>query len=551
MKKIVSLVLAVIMSITIFVSVFANGEISVYLDDEKVQFDVAPLLVNGRTMVPLRAIFEKLGATVNWDNNTQTAIADKGDVNVKISIDDTTLYKNGKAITLDVPAQLKGGRTLVPLRAVSEAFDCVVFWNGDTQTIRILSAESFIDPPKNIRIVGQENGAVYIQWDKVDGAEYYHFYYKEDSESNFWHDVDEQTGEKLKMFYDEEYTTKYWGLEKDKKYNIKVTSVKNGVESQDSEVFTFVATTTSLKDESVNKLRSWVMSNSNYEIEGHKLYEYKQGNYRLSITPNIDGKNLSIGYIEFKAEGTTSVSVNLLTTRFMGSYTDDINDTFNVSAGDIVKSSVSDSLELTCDYYEGDYTGNKNTLIGKYQDSVNITLKLFDNFLKTNYVGLTLKDFELNFDISSVVLNNSQTTTSTTPPSNNNQNNTNNNYYQGGGNYSTNTKITITSFPLYLYADDGTGKFLGEISSNKYDTDSIANEYGDYGNKYNPESIFNQYGNYGNKYSQYSVFNEYATNPPKILDKNGKVVGYLTANKYIRDAISYEEMMVLLKKFRK
>jgi hypothetical protein len=47
------------------------------------------------------------------------------------------------------------------------------------------------------------------------------------------------------------------------------------------------------------------------------------------------------------------------------------------------------------------------------------------------------------------------------------------------------------------------------------------------------------------------VFNEYATNPPKIVDKNGKVVGYLTANKYIRDAISFEEMMVLLKKFNK
>ena len=139
MKKIVSLVLAVIMSITIFVPVLANGEISVYLDNEKVQFDVAPLLVNGRTMVPMRAIFEKLGAVVYWDNNARTAIAQKENTNVSISIDDTVLYKDGIPITLDVPAQLNGGRTLVPLRAVSEAFECDVKWNGDTKIVNISS----------------------------------------------------------------------------------------------------------------------------------------------------------------------------------------------------------------------------------------------------------------------------------------------------------------------------------------------------------------------------------------------------------------------------
>ena len=212
----------------------------------------------------------------------------------------------------------------------------------------------------------------------------------------------------------------------------------------------------------------------------------------------------------------------------------------------------SNKLELIEFSYKNDNDISENFISEKIEKVANITLKAFDEFLKSNNLGLTLKDFDLDYDLSSVISSDNQTSTSTTTPSVNTQTNTTtNNYYQGGGTSSATSKITITSFPLYLYADDGTGKFLGEISSNKYDTDSIANEYGDYGNKYNPESIFNQYGNYGNKYSQYSVFNEYATNPPKILDKNGKVVGYLTANKYIRDAISYEEMMVLLKKFRK
>ena len=146
-KKLISFALVVMMSITMFVPVLANGEISVYLDNEKIQFDVAPLLVNGRTMVPMRAIFEKLGAVVFWDNDTRTAIAQKGNVNVSISIDDTTLYKNGEPIVLDVPAQLNGGRTLVPLRAVSEAFDCDVQWNGDTQTINILTKKE-VSPRK-------------------------------------------------------------------------------------------------------------------------------------------------------------------------------------------------------------------------------------------------------------------------------------------------------------------------------------------------------------------------------------------------------------------
>ena len=97
MKKMVAFLLTLVICVGV-IPVFANGEISVYQDNEKIQFDVAPLLVNGRTMVPMRAIFEKLGAVVYWDNNTRTAIAQKDNVNVSISIDDTTLYKNGEPI---------------------------------------------------------------------------------------------------------------------------------------------------------------------------------------------------------------------------------------------------------------------------------------------------------------------------------------------------------------------------------------------------------------------------------------------------------------------
>lgn len=272
-KKIVSFVLVFVISITMIVPVLANGEISVYLDNEQIQFDVAPLLVNGRTMVPMRAIFEKLGAVVYWDDETWTAVANKGNVNVSIAIDDTTLYKNGEAIVLDVPAQLNSGRTLVPLRAVSEAFDCDVQWNGDTQTVNIYSTVSnqeesiYIEPPKNIRVVRQQNGSAHIQWDKVEGAEYYHFYYQEAGEDTFWFDEDDN-GEKLKFEYCDDYTVSYNGLENGKIYNVIVTSVKNGVESNDSEIFTFIYDSSASQEDAFNALKAFILENQNGNFNG-------------------------------------------------------------------------------------------------------------------------------------------------------------------------------------------------------------------------------------------------------------------------------------------
>lgn len=415
MKKysinIISFVLAAMMAIAMFVPVFANGEISVYLDNEKIQFDVAPLLVNGRTMVPMRAIFEKLGAVVYWDNDTKTAIAQKGNVTVSIAIDQTTLYKNGEAIILDVPAQLIAGRTLVPLRAVSEAFECAVFWEEAAQTVRILSSESFIEPPKNIRIVKQENGSAYIQWDEVAGADYYHFYYQKDGDPSFWHDEDKETGEKMKMFYSPYlYTVEYWGLENGNKYNIIITSVKNGVESRDSEIFTFTYDAPR-KEEAFNKLINWVNENSNSSSPaGNKEYVYKVGNgVEIAIIPyiGVSGANLlTINYGVSDRNEHIGVDVKLIDSvlQFGGNYMGKVGKTYNYAEGYIVKSGVSNSLDLACDWYTGDYLGDKNTLLERYRDSINITLKLFDGFLKTNSVGLTLEDFGMDFDISSVVL---------------------------------------------------------------------------------------------------------------------------------------------------
>ncbi len=111
--------------------------IVVTINGNPVFFDQPPVLQNDRTLVPLRAIFESLGGTVDWDDPTQTVTSVKGSTTVKLTIGSNLLYVNGTPVELDVPAQLMGGRTLVPVRAVAESFRCHVDWDDTTQTVLI------------------------------------------------------------------------------------------------------------------------------------------------------------------------------------------------------------------------------------------------------------------------------------------------------------------------------------------------------------------------------------------------------------------------------
>lgn len=111
--------------------------ITVNVNGQLINFDQPPIIIDGRTLVPLRAIFEALGATVEWNSDTQNVTSKKGSTSVSLSIDSNTMYKNGKAVTLDVPAQLINDRTLVPARAVAEAFGCDVNWDSDNKTVTI------------------------------------------------------------------------------------------------------------------------------------------------------------------------------------------------------------------------------------------------------------------------------------------------------------------------------------------------------------------------------------------------------------------------------
>lgn len=116
---------------------YIQNEIKVMLNGSELSFDQPPIIKDDRTLVPLRAIFEAMGATVDWDEATHTVTSKRGSTTINLTIGSNVLYKNGVETYLDVPAQLVSDNTMVPVRAIAEAFGADVNWDGDTKTIYI------------------------------------------------------------------------------------------------------------------------------------------------------------------------------------------------------------------------------------------------------------------------------------------------------------------------------------------------------------------------------------------------------------------------------
>lgn len=127
---------------TLIPSVYAQ-DITVNVNGEVLQTDVAPQIVNDRTMLPMRAIFEKLGATVTWMGADKLIFATKGSCmivmqigNNKMSVQRTDSEENN-AVELDAAPYIYEDFTLVPVRAVAEALEADVEWVGETGTVNI------------------------------------------------------------------------------------------------------------------------------------------------------------------------------------------------------------------------------------------------------------------------------------------------------------------------------------------------------------------------------------------------------------------------------
>lgn len=122
--------------------------IEVKVNDKTINFDEEPIMINDRVMVPMRAIFESLGANVEWHEATQSITATRGSDVIEMAIGSTTMTVNGKTIKLDEgTAPILGEkRTLVPTRAIAEALGSTVSWNDATETVYIVDETGSANP---------------------------------------------------------------------------------------------------------------------------------------------------------------------------------------------------------------------------------------------------------------------------------------------------------------------------------------------------------------------------------------------------------------------
>lgn len=154
LKKITSLLITLFLLISMVAPVYAKDDsIDVQLNGENISFDVAPQMVNNRIMVPMRTIFEKLGANVEWDGKTRSITATKDETVIKLSLSsrDAFITKNGvqSKLQLDAAPIIFKGKTLVPVRFISESLDKQVGWDAANRAVIIIDYSYFLNALKN------------------------------------------------------------------------------------------------------------------------------------------------------------------------------------------------------------------------------------------------------------------------------------------------------------------------------------------------------------------------------------------------------------------
>ena len=142
-KKIISIAAVVAITATIGSGcvLAKSNDITVTYDGEKISFDVQPEIVDDRVMVPMRTIFETFGAKVKWDSDTQTITAKKKSKTIQMTIGSSDMTKNDETYSFDVSPIIEDGRTLVPIRAISDMLGLDVEWNEKNNTVIITTPQ--------------------------------------------------------------------------------------------------------------------------------------------------------------------------------------------------------------------------------------------------------------------------------------------------------------------------------------------------------------------------------------------------------------------------
>jgi len=154
-------VLTMVLAFCFTVSVFAEDkQINVYVNNEKIEFDVNPILENGRTMVPLRGVFEKLDAKVDWNKNIMQVVIKDGNNEIAMMLDKNKVLVNGEIKDIDTPTKMINSRTFAPLRFIGETLGHDVRWDESTGNVYITKNAALPVYKNNIPTIGTKENLI-------------------------------------------------------------------------------------------------------------------------------------------------------------------------------------------------------------------------------------------------------------------------------------------------------------------------------------------------------------------------------------------------------
>ena len=137
MKRFLTFFIVLIISMSI--CIFAESDIKLYLDGKSVNCTPAPMIINNRTMIPVRALFEEMGAKVSWEPEGQKVKIVYNEIIIEMTIGSDSATVNGAGAELDSPAVIVSDRTMIPLRFVGETIGAGVSWDEKTRSVKITS----------------------------------------------------------------------------------------------------------------------------------------------------------------------------------------------------------------------------------------------------------------------------------------------------------------------------------------------------------------------------------------------------------------------------
>ncbi len=160
MKKLMSILLLTLLLFSSFTATQSMAEptIKVTVNGELVSFPVDPTIIDNTTMVPMREIFDALGASVVWNGATRSVTGERAGVKVQLTLNNKNATRNGSILPLKVPAQLVNGKTMVPTKFIAEALGATVAWDGATKTVIITDdfKEAESNPIEVTNDIGEE-----------------------------------------------------------------------------------------------------------------------------------------------------------------------------------------------------------------------------------------------------------------------------------------------------------------------------------------------------------------------------------------------------------